>query len=94
MNYIRTEENGQLVFEQSTDFLHIPSCLFGFHNTETIVGKAASGRTVYCFQGNLDLSESERRCKKNFYEVFPKNKDDLPACSGKRFSLHFRANLT
>ena len=63
MNYIRTEENGQLVFEQSTDFLHIPSCLFGFHNTETIVGKAASGRTVYCFQGNLDLSESERRCK-------------------------------
>ena len=61
MDYIRTDENGQLVFEQSTEFLQIPSCLFGFHNTETIVGKAVSGRTVYCFQGELDLSESERR---------------------------------
>ena len=63
MDYIRTDENGQLVFEQSTEFLQIPSCLFGFHNTETIVGKAASGRTVYCFQGKLDLTENERRCK-------------------------------
>ena len=63
MDYIRTDENGQLVFEQSTEFLQIPSCLFGFHNTGTIVGKAASGRTVYCFQGNLDLPESERRCE-------------------------------
>ena len=63
MDYIRTDENGQLVFEQSTEFLQIPSCLFGFHNTETIVGKAVSGRTVYCFQGELDLSESERRCE-------------------------------
>ena len=63
MDYIRTDEKGQLVFEQSTKFLQIPSCLFGFYNTETIVGKAASGRTVYCFQGNLDLPESERRCE-------------------------------
>ena len=61
MDYIRTDENGQLVLEQSTEFLHIPCCLYGFHNTETLVGKAASGRTVYCFQGNLDLPESERR---------------------------------
>ena len=63
MDYIRTDENGQLVFEQSTEFLQIPFCLFGFHNTETIIGKAASGRTVYCFRGNLDLPESERRCE-------------------------------
>ena len=63
MDYIRSDEKGQLVFEQSTEFLQIPSCLFGFHNTETIVGKAASGRTVYCFQGNLDLTERERRCE-------------------------------
>ncbi len=63
MDYIRTDENGQLVFEQSTEFLQIPSCLFGFHNTETIAGKAASGRNVYCFQGNLDLPESEHRCE-------------------------------
>jgi transposase len=63
MDYIRTEATGQLVFEQSTEFLHIPCCLYGFHNTETLVGKAASGRTVYCFQGKLDLPESERRCE-------------------------------
>ena len=63
MDYIRTDANGQLVFEQSTEFLHIPCCLYGFHNTETLVGKAASGRTVYCFQGKLDLPEKERRCK-------------------------------
>lgn len=63
MDYIRTDGNGQLVFEQSTEFLQIPSCLFGFHNTETIVGKAASGRTVYCFQGKLNLTENERRCE-------------------------------
>ena len=63
MDYIRTDANGQLVFEQSTEFLHIPCCLYGFHNTETLVGKAASGRTVYCFQGKLDLPESERRCE-------------------------------
>ncbi len=34
MDYIRTDENGQLVFEQSTEFLQIPSCLFGFHILE------------------------------------------------------------
>ena len=63
MDYIRTNENGQLVFEESTEYLQIPSCLYGFHNTETVIGKAASGRTVYCFQGELDLPERERRCK-------------------------------
>ena len=61
MDYIRTDENGQLVFEHSAEFFQIPFCLFGFHNTEPIIGKAASGRTVYCFQGKLDLPESERR---------------------------------
>ena len=63
MDYTRATENGQLVFEQSTEYLQIPCCLFGFHNTETLVGKAASGRTVYCFQGKLELPESERRCE-------------------------------
>ena len=63
MDYTRIDANGQLVFEQSTEFLHIPCCLFGFQNTETLVGKAASGRTVYCFQGKLGLPESERRCE-------------------------------
>lgn len=62
MNYIRTAENGQLVFEQSTEYLQIPSSLFGFHNTETVVGTAKSGREVFCFQGTLDLTDAERRC--------------------------------
>ena len=37
MDYIRTEADGQLTLTQSTEFLFIPSCLYGFHNTETTV---------------------------------------------------------
>ncbi len=51
MDYIRTNENGQLVFEESTEYLQIPSCLYGFHNTETVIGKAASkhaGTVLLC----------------------------------------------
>ena len=59
MDHIRTNENGQLVFEQSTEHLQIPNCLYGFLNTETVMGKATSGSTVYCFQRELDLPERE-----------------------------------
>lgn len=62
MYYIRTEANGQLVFSQSTDFLSIPSCLYGFHNTETTTAAAESGRTVVCFHGELEFPEEERIC--------------------------------
>ena len=40
MDYIRTEADGQLTLTQSTEFLFIPSCLYGFHNTETTVEKS------------------------------------------------------
>ena len=63
MNYIRTAENGQLVFEQSTEYLQIPSTLYGFHNTNTVVGTAKSGREVICFQGTLGISNEERKCQ-------------------------------
>lgn len=63
MDYIRTEEDGQLAFTQSVDFLRIPCCLYGFHNTETDVKKAKSGRDVICFYGKLDIPEEERICK-------------------------------
>ncbi len=53
MDYIRTEADGQLAFTQSSDFLLIPSCLYGFHNTETTVETAESGRIVYCHRGPL-----------------------------------------
>ncbi len=36
MDYIRTEADGQLAFTQSTEYLFLPSCLYGFHNTETV----------------------------------------------------------
>ena len=62
MDYIRPTENGQLVFEQSTDYLRIPSSLYGFHNTNTITRTADSGREVFCFQGTLELTEAERKC--------------------------------
>ena len=62
MDYIRTETDGQLAITQSTEYLLIPSCLYGFHNTETTTGIAKSGRTVFCHKGTLDLPEEERLC--------------------------------
>ena len=62
MDYIRTEADGQLVFTQSTEYLFLPSCLYGFHNTETTVETAESGRTIYCHRGVLDIPEEERLC--------------------------------
>ena len=62
MDYIRVDTNGQLTLTQSTEYLFIPSCLYGFHNTETTVETAKSGRTVYCFVGILDIPEEERLC--------------------------------
>ncbi len=37
--------------EQSTGFLKIPSCLYGFVNESTSTGLTASGRTVIHFFG-------------------------------------------
>ena len=62
MDYIRTEADGQLAFTQSTEFLFLPSCLYGFQNTETTVEKAKSGRNIYCHRGTLSLPEEERIC--------------------------------
>ena len=62
MDYIRVDADGQLTLTQSTEFLFLPSCLYGFHNTETTVETARSGRTVYCFAGTLDIPEEERLC--------------------------------
>ena len=62
MDYIRTDADGQLTLTRSTEFLFLPSCLYGFHNTKTTVETARSGRTVYCHKGTLDLPEEERIC--------------------------------
>ena len=47
MDYIRTDTAGQLVFEHSSEYLLIPSCLYGFHNNETIARTSKSGRSVF-----------------------------------------------
>ena len=62
MDYIRTEADGQLALTQSTEYLILPSCLYGFHNTETTVENAKSGRIIYCHKGTLDIPEDERIC--------------------------------
>ena len=62
MDYIRTEADGQLTLTQSTEYLILPSCLYGFHNTETTVETAKSKRIIYCHRGFLDLPEEERVC--------------------------------
>lgn len=63
MDYIRTEADGQLAFTQSTEFLFLPSCLYGFHNTETTVETAKSGRTIYCHRGTLELLNEDHGYK-------------------------------
>ena len=63
MDYIRAEQNGQLRIEFSTDFLKIPSLLFGFHNTDTSDEKTVSGRIAYCHHGFIDIPDDERICK-------------------------------
>lgn len=63
MDYIRTEADGQLSLTQSTEFLFLPCCLYGFHNTETTVETAKSNRIVYCHKGKLAIPEEERICK-------------------------------
>ena len=62
MDYIRKEADGQLALTQSSDFLKIPSCLYGFHNETTSVKTSKSGRTVFCFEGSLDASEENLLC--------------------------------
>ncbi len=62
MDYIRKEADGQLTFTQSTDFLKIPSCLYGFYNTETETQTAKSGRTILCFKGSLYSDEEDTSC--------------------------------
>ena len=62
MDYIRTEADGQLIFTQSTDFLKIPSCLYGFVNEFTSTGIAESGRTVILFKGSLMADDENLAC--------------------------------
>ena len=62
MDYIRTEADGQLAIVQSTEYLLLPSCLYGFHNTETTVEHSKSEKIVYCHRGTLDIPEGERIC--------------------------------
>ena len=65
MNYTYTESSGQLAFsEKRYSFLSIPSRLEGFNNSDTSVMRSVSGREVFCFNGSLDLMESDRRCQK------------------------------
>ena len=62
MDYIRKEADGQLAITQSVEFLKIPSCLYGFSNTDTETRLAESGRTIFCFKGTLDSSEEDLTC--------------------------------
>lgn len=62
MDYIRTEADGQLIFTQSTDFLKIPSCLYGFVNESTSTVIAESRRTVILFKGVLMADDEKPAC--------------------------------
>lgn len=63
MDYNRTDASGQLIFEHSPSYLLVPSCLYGFHNTETTEGTIKSGRSVFVHYGALEISAEERICE-------------------------------
>ena len=62
MNYNINETEMQLSFEISPNFLRIPSNLESFNNTDTITGITKTGRTVYCFNGDITIKDEERYC--------------------------------
>lgn len=78
MDYIRNEENGQVVFEQSVNDLRIPCCLYGFTNTGTTKEETACGRGMFCFYGKTELGENDRIC---------------PEC-GRRMHINDRKEIT
>ena len=63
MNYIRTDATEQLIFEHSSEYLLIPSCLYGFHNSETTEETTKSGRSLFVHSGSLEVYAEERICE-------------------------------
>ena len=78
MNYIRTDADGQLTLTQSTGFLKIPSCLYGFVNESTSTGMTASGRTVIRFCGSLLADNEDVTC----------------SCCGKKMHVNNHPDIT
>lgn len=62
MNYNINETEMQLSFEISPNFLKIPYNLESLNNTDTIIGISKTGRTVYCFNGDITIKDEERYC--------------------------------
>lgn len=62
MYYFRIEASGQLPLRQSTEYLHIPSRLYGFHNTETVHQAEQSDKGAFIIYGELDISDEDRVC--------------------------------
>lgn len=89
MNYSTNENEMQMSLQSNSNFLNIPTLLTGFKNTETITGITKSGRTVYCFNGTLELSSADRICPNcgSFMHVHKNNNTTLR-------HLCFGSNLT
>ena len=77
MDYIRTKQNEQHIFTESSGFLLLPSCLSGFQNTETTVETAVSGRTVYLHIGYADISDDDLICPKCGAKMHRNNHSDI-----------------
>lgn len=62
MHCIHNKHQTQETITYYSEYLHIPSNLYGFTNTETTIRRSISGREVYCYKGNLTLQEADRYC--------------------------------
>ncbi len=61
--YTRIDRDGQLVNTEYTDFIQIPSTLYGLKTTETTIKTTMSGKAVFCIEGTLEEEpEKERIC--------------------------------
>ena len=60
MNYTQDEQANTIT--NSKTYLHFPSLLSGFTNTESVLHTSTSGKKVYRLQGVLRVSDTDRTC--------------------------------
>ena len=60
MNYTQKEQISTITSSQS--YLHFPSFLSGFTNTDSTLHDSSSGRSVFRLRGVLEVNDSDRLC--------------------------------
>ena len=94
MDYIRTDADGQLTLTQSTGFLKIPSCLYGFVNESTSTGMTASGRTFVNESTSTGMTASGRTVIRFSGSLQADNEDVTCSCCSKKMHVNNHPGIT